>query len=460
MERPMRDMLRKVAARTSLHMPAAQGRAPFEYGGVYRWDTTELPVTDDLYHPNGAIAAAQRLAAQSAGAEHTLLLPGGSTAGIQAMLLYACGSGGKVVLPRNAHLSVLNLCAQAGITPVFANPLFTANGRCHTPAKAYAAAMDEHPDAQAALAIGVDYYGLMDDLPAIARAVHARGKLLLCDEAHGASFNWRSDMKNAGARGADLFVQSAHKTLPALTPGAWLHSMPGVDHERLLRMLRMVQTSSPSFIVMQSLDDARAWMDRYGAAACARLNLALERFRARAARLGFTDGQDDAPVGCGYDRLRLVLRCAAGGEWLQQQLEQCSLDVEMADVEHVVCILSVMDGQTRLKKLLRALRKIAPLQSAVIATQAPRVPPMPAVWPKRRRPLTQAAFAPSEPFLPQDTVGRVCAVAAGRYPPGVAWLTPGDEITAEVAQMLANTPRERLFGLTDDGRLPCVTVEP
>ena len=85
---------------------------------------------------------------------------------------------------------------------------------------------------------------------------------------------------------------------------------------------------------------------------------------------------------------------------------------------------------------------------------------MPAVWPKRRRPLTQAAFAPSEPFLPQDTVGRVCAVAAGRYPPGVAWLTPGDEITAEVAQMLANTPRERLFGLTDDGRLPCVTVEP
>ncbi|NLI20245.1 MAG: hypothetical protein GX418_01660 [Clostridiales bacterium] len=561
MQRPMRSMLRRAAARCSLHMPAAQGRAPIASFDPYRLDTTELPVTDDLYRPTGAIAEAERLMAASAGAAATLMLSGGSTAGVHAMLLYACRRGEAVVLPRNAHLSCLNLCAVAGLTPVFADPAQTAEGRVYTRPEAYARALDSHPEATAAFAVRSDYYGLAGDLEGIAREAHARGRLLLCDEAHGAYFNWRADFPNAGACGADLYVQSAHKTLPALTPGAWLHASAGIDAARLRAVLGMVQTSSPGFTVMLSLDEARAWMDAHGRAACDKLLLAMERFRKKAARLGYADGQADPPEGARYDRLRLVLRSPRGGAWLQRRLEARGLDVEMFDAQHVVCILSLLDGERRLRRLLRALEAIAreagepdapgkvdtgldPLSATgVRATRAARlsadraggreqpithgaslsaeqpsadqgrptpaanpakrrarvqssrafssekppaddfsawdtamarlpglpnavrkgkpeagsVPPLfPSLWPPRRLPIGQAAFAPCESLSAEQAVGRISGASVGLYPPGVAWLTAGDEITAETAALIMGTPREQLFGLEADGRLRCV----
>lgn len=465
MQRPMRDLLTRVSRRTSLHMPAAQGHAPFARFNAYRLDTTELPVTDDLYRPTGTIAEAERLIAQSAGVQATLLLHGGSTAGVHAMMLYACKRGDAIVLPRNAHLSCLSLCATAGLAPVFAEPSFTPEGRLYTAPEAYAQALDAHPEATAALALSTDYYGLVSDICGIAREVHTRGKLLLCDEAHGAYFNWRKDIPNAGASGADLFVQSAHKTLPALTPGAWLHAMGGVDAERLRAVLRMVQTSSPSFLMMLSLDDARAWMDAYGEAACQHLLTDLEGFHAKAAKFGYENGQATPPQGMRYDRLRLVLRSPQGGEGLQKALEARGIDVEMADEMHVVCILSLMDGKARLRKLGKALRAIA-RESDLSAVCEPALqgevyranPLRPECWPPRKLPIGEAAFAPGEPLPPMAAVGRVSAANVGLYPPGVAWLTAGDEVTPEIAALIADTNPDRLFGMDGQHRLRCVRL--
>lgn len=465
MQRPMRDLLVRVSRRTSLHMPAAQGRAPFARFNAYRLDTTELPVTDDLYRPTGAIAEAERLIARSTGAMATMLLHDGSTAGVHAMMLYACKRGDAIVLPRNAHLSCLSLCATAGLTPMFAEPSFTPDGRLYTTPDAYARTLDAHPEATAALALSTDYYGLVSDVRGIAREVHARGRLLLCDEAHGAYFNWREDIPNAGACGADLFVQSAHKTLPALTPGAWLHAMDGIDAERLRAILRMVQTSSPSFLMMLSLDDARAWMDLHGEVACQRLLTALPRFREQAARLGFADGQAVPPEGMRYDRLRLVLHAPQGGEWLQGALQARGIDVEMADEGHVVCILSLIDGKARLRQLRKTLRAIAhkaercPVNPPAILKRDDLSNPLrPESWPPRRLPIGEAAFAPCEPLSPTAAIGRVSAANVGLYPPGVAWLTAGDEVTSEIAAIIAGTNPDRLFGLDGQHRLRCVRL--
>lgn len=460
MQRPMRDLLRRVSGRTSLHMPATGGRAPFHSFSPYRWDTTELPVTDDLYRPVGAIAQAEALAARSAGAQASMLLAGGSTAGVHAMLLYACGQGGAVVLPRNAHISALNLCITAGIEPVFAQPSFTPEGRLYTTPQSYARALDARPDAAAAFALHGDYYGLQCDLPAIAREVHARGKLLLCDDAHGAYLNWRADMQNAGARGADIFVQSAHKTLPALTAGAWLHAMTGVDAARLRAMLRLVQTSSPSFLTMLALDEARAWMDAHGAAACDALARRLAHTRAFARARGYADGQPTAPDGCRYDPLRLVLRAPEGGEHLAALLAQQGLDVEMSDGGHIVCILPLKGNRRVLRRLRGALRMTARQRNAAGEKSGEDADTSaalnaPAYWPPRRVPLSEAAFAPRELLPPAEATGRISAACVGRYPPGVAWLTPGDEVTRAILDLISQTPQERLFGL-DGGLLPCV----
>lgn len=461
-QRPMADLLRAVSRRTSLHMPGAQGKAPFEPVDPYLLDTTELPVTDDLYAPSGAIGQAQRLAAKSAGAACTMLLQGGSTAGVHAMLLYAARTGDTVILPRNVHISALHICAVAGLSPVFAKPSYTVHGRPYTPLSGYLEAMDAHPEAKAVLAVRPDYYGVACDLTGLAQAAHHRGMLVLCDEAHGAYFNWDPACRNALACGADLAVQSAHKTLPALNPGAWLHGGPGVDEERLRRLTRMVQTSSPSFVTMLALDDARAWMDEQGAAACEKLRRAIARFKAEAEKLGMLDGQKDFPAELWKDGLRLALDAPQGGFALGRQLARRGLDVEMCDDGGVVCILSLMDGEERLESLLNALRDVnqgetgeeSPLSNGPLHGQAS----FPAAIPPRILPIREAAFADCEPVPLAQAVGRVSAGQTGLYPPGVALVTAGEQITEEIAAFLRTLDPGRVFGMNSDGTLNCVRI--
>ncbi len=430
-------------------MPASQGKAIFEGIDLYRLETTELPVTDDLFHPSGAIAEAERLLAKSANARASFLLHGGSTAGIHAMILYACHRGDTVILPRNVHLSALNICAVAGIEPVFADVEQTPEGWIIPTVETYRKALAKNPQARAALVISSDYYGLLCDLPAIAALVHEQGKLLLCDEAHGAYFNWRQDIQNAGARGADLFVQSVHKTLPSVNAAAWLHAMDGIDPVRLRMILRMVQTSSPSFAVMQSMDDARAWMDDYGAEACGRLTAAMKRFYQKTAAWGYTDDRKAYPT----DRLRLVLSVPHGGACLQRRLEAMGMDVEMCDTRHIVCILSLLDGEERLNTLLHALERIAGENETETGPPEP-LKLRPAQWPERRMPLSQAVFADTEVLDPFAAVGRISACTLGLYPPGIAWLCAGETVTREISEMIAQTPQQRLFGV--DGGIRCV----
>lgn len=461
-ERPMRDMLAGAADRLSLHMPGAQGRGPFGPVDPYRLETTELAATDDLYAPGGAIARAEALAARCAGAAHTLMLTGGSTAGVQAMLLYAAGGGGAVILPRNAHLSALHLCAVAGLEAVFARPAFTSSGLCYTTDESYLEALERRPDARALLAVRPDYYGALRWPARAAARARALGVPVLCDEAHGAHLNWDADVPTAGALGADLWVQSAHKTLPALNGAAWLHAGPGVDAARLRAMLRAVQTSSPSFVTLLALDDARAWMEAHGAQALARLKAAAAQFHAQAAALSYADGQDEP--GWAYDRTRVVLRAPEGGYALSEALAARGVDVEMSDADRVVCILSPVDGPERLERLARALREIAADRSedadcgaergAGAGCAADRLPPLEA--PERVVPLREAFFAPSEAVPLERAAGRVGAVPAGPYPPGVALITPGERVTEALAAYLRALGPRRAFGLGPGDTLACL----
>ena len=450
MMRPMMEMLQNASGRLSLHMPGAQGQGPFGSIDPYELDTTEISLTDDLYKPTGAIQRAQELAAKSAGAAHTLMLSGGSTAGMHAMLLYAACKGEKVILPRNVHISAVHLCAVAGLTPVFVPVSYTPQGRPYLTAEQYERTMEEHPDAKAVLVLSPDYYGTLGTVGETAKLAHERGMLLLCDEAHGAAMNWIHPENSAIRQGADLVVQSAHKTLPALTAGAWLHAADTIDHALLLRRLRMVQTSSPSFITMLSLDDARAWMDEHGRQAGADLLQALKDFRIKAAGLGYTDGQAGLPKAVKSDPLRLVLDAPQGGFRLEEQLEEMGIDVELSDACGVGCILSLRDGAHRLERLLSALERIpATADATAKAPTPPAIPP-------RAMPLDQAAFAPTEAVTIAQAAGRVSAGQVGLYPPGVAVLTAGETITPEIAGWLSAMPRNRLFGLDENGMLICV----
>ena len=454
--RPMRAMLEKNARRLSLHMPGGVGAGRgFTLAGrnPYRLDATELPVTDDLYQPLGAIAESERLVALSAGAAATINLTDGSTAGIHAMLLYAARRGDTVLLARNAHQSAAAACALYGLVAAYIPCTQTADGYAYVTEEATLQALAAHPQACALLLTRPDYYGGLMPLENVRQAARRQGTLLLVDEAHGATLNWDDTLQNALALGADITVQSAHKTLPALTSGAWLHAAPTVDAQRLRRCVRRVQTSSPSFLCQLAMDDARAWMDEHGPDTLADMRAQTARFWRQAERLGYRPSQrlwQEKGVPGAFDPLRLVLDAPQGGGVLARQLAALGCDAEMSDACRVVGILSPTGYRRQLRGLLGALRRIGSPQRAARPTFPP-YPPLPEVVL-----LPAEAMARDSEWAPlAQAVGRVAAEPAGLFPPCVPLVMPGERVTAEAIAALAAAPPPLRFGTKDD-EIPCI----
>lgn len=442
-------MLTRVSRRGSLHMPGHKGFSPFGAVDAYALDTTELPVTDDLYSPTGALMDAQRRYAACAGSGASIFLHNGSTCGVHAMLQLYAREGDTVLLPRNAHLSAVNACILGGLRPVWMPVTQRADGYCYLREETVLEALARCPEAKAVLVTSPDYYGCCLPLERIARAAHAQGTRLVVDEAHGAHLPWL-DAHLSASRYADAWVQSVHKTLPGLTGAAVLHLADARDREAALRLIRREQTSSPSFLLMLSIDDARAFMEREGASRLRAVCGVANGLRARLASLGYRDAHEAwADTGMRFDPTRLVIDAPQGGPALLSSLAARGLDAEMCDWRRVVVILSAMDDETTVARLEEALRAIWP-----VARDIPPPAELPALPPRRMSPR-EAAMAPCEAVPLDRAEGRVAAQAAGLYPPGIPLVCPGEELTREIAQRLIRHGDRQLFGVEGE-RLVCV----
>ncbi|HEY9736470.1 MAG TPA: aminotransferase class I/II-fold pyridoxal phosphate-dependent enzyme, partial [Trichocoleus sp.] len=231
---------------------------------VFAADLPELPELDNLFAPEGAIAQAQALAAAAFGAEQTYFLANGSTCGIEAAVLAACRPGEKIVVPRNAHQSVVSALILSGALPVWVQPEYDASWDLVGAVRpeAVAMALQQHPDSRAVLVVSPTYQGICSDLAGIADIAHSYGLPLLVDEAHGPHFTFHPDLPTpALAAGADLAVQSTHKVLSALTQASMLHVQGDrICRQRLQRALQLTQSTSPSYLLLASLDAARQQM--------------------------------------------------------------------------------------------------------------------------------------------------------------------------------------------------------
>ena len=372
--RPVYDMLTAVSARRSGHMPGHKGCSPFGAADLYALDTTELPNTDDLYAAEGGLCEAMRLYAQAAGAAKTIFLHNGSTAGNHVMLQLYARDDETVLLPRNAHLSAVNACVLGGMRVKWMPVRCTPDGYCYLAEEDVLAALRANPDARAMLLVRPDYYGgaMREDVfRRIAAAAHRQGTKVVVDEAHGAHFPWCDGMTSAGALGADAWVQSVHKTLMGLTGSAVLHLADSADEKRAWTLLRREQTSSPSFLLMLSIDDSRAWMEENGRARLRALSETVNDVRRRLVGTPYHDACAEwANLPVCFDPTRLVISAPQGGKCLAEQLREAGLDVEMADERRVVLILSVMDDTAEIRRLPELLANIpAAEKKAVCAAE-------------------------------------------------------------------------------------------
>ncbi len=390
-------------------------------------DFTELPPTGNLYEGVGPISDAERLLAAAYGAPQAFFLTGGSTQGVLAALALACPPGSRFLCDRACHKSVQAAAVLLDLTPEFVYPEMTRfgfTGRIQP--EALAAAFCRVPDAAAFILVSPTYYGVRQDIPALAAVCRAAGARLIVDSAHGAHFP-ALGISSAVEDGAALAVLSAHKTLPAMGQSAFLLADSSFSPDAVRRFTALFGTSSPSYALMASLDLARAHLtSQEGRAAWRGAMERVASLRERISRstplhaLCPSDGLVLDPC-----RLTVHMPPGASGNALSQALiSSYNLFCEMADERNVVFIFTSCDDSARGDALFEALSALSCGFSETDEEQAPLSVP----HPERVCSPRTAFFSAGEAVALSHACGRVCARNITPYPPGIPVLCAGERV--------------------------------
>ena len=444
------------------HMPGHKRRMPEEYGPALqtaaRMDITEIDGFDDLHQPEGILLFAQKRAAAVFGADETFFLVNGSPAGILTAVSAAVEKRGKLLMARNCHRSVYHAVFLRELQPVFLYPGVLEGGVADAIAPGQVEeALARDPDIRAVLITSPTYDGVVSDVKPIAEAAHRAGALLIVDCAHGAHFGFADGQPESPVRlGADLVVQSLHKTLPALTQTALLHrNGERVSSEAVRRFERIYQTSSPSYVMMGSMDSCVRLLEKRGRQIFTEFEERLDRFYERLSGLKTLRvlGQSLPEQGCmkAFDRGKLLISASNGkitGNLLYKELlKRYYLQMEMVCETYVTAILTPWDTRDGLCRLAEALEEIDRELSGPEKPEDGRLfysggeagcGSVMRHWPRTRTvlPLSEAEEAPKTAVRLSGAAGNISGTYVNLYPPGIPLIIPGELITEEIIKLI------------------------
>lgn len=343
-------------------------------GGAFAADVTEIDGLDDLHAPEGAIAAAQRLAARAYGADETFFLVNGSTCGLHAVIMATCRPGDEIIVSRDTHRAIAGGLVLSGARPVYVAPEVDELYQIPlgpSPA-AVKTALERHPGARAVVVTNPSYYGVAPDIKTLVATVHDYGKIAVVDEAHGAHLPFHEALPlSALEAGADAVVSGAHKSLPAMTQASFLHlNLRGgaVDPEAVRRALRLIETTSPSYVLMASLDAARRVAATRGRELLDRTIRAAAAARERLSGIpgvACLDAVRLAARGFAHDPTKLLVSFAGlgslgvtGVEVARLLRERHGVEVELADARNILAILTMADSWADVQVLVEAIESV------------------------------------------------------------------------------------------------------
>lgn len=459
------DKLRKYGESDhyGFHMPGHK-RRPGIAGleKLYQIDITEIEGFDDLHHAKGILKEAQERAAEVFHAEETHFLINGSTVGILSALAGVTKKGDTVLVARNCHKSVYHAVYMKELKPIYLYPSFDQEAGVNTQiaAKDVRAALKRHPEIRAVVIVSPTYEGVVSDVADIAREVHEKGIPLIVDEAHGAHFGFHPYFpENSNTKGADLVVHSLHKTLPSLTQTALLHiNGPIVDRAEVRRYLDMLQTSSPSYVLMASIDYCIHQLETCGGKLWPPYVERLERLRKELAglrRLKLIQRPDQDPS-------KLVIQGTGAGmngrELYKLLLDKYQLQMEMAAGGYVLAMTSPGDTDEGMERLSRALFDIDEMSGLMYNASKPYSEVQ---YPRLEQVFTSAEAARRREgghgrrISWEESEGAVSMEYAYLYPPGIPLIVPGERINAEAVEILKRRREQGFFveGLEQDGRI-------
>lgn len=470
------------------HMPGhKRNRSMGPLADFFQIDITEIDGFDNLHQARGMIKQAQERAARLYGAEETFFLVNGSTCGILAAVSAVTDRRDSLLIARNCHKSVYHAAflRELALHYLYPGQVMEYDIADAVSADEVEAALEAYPECRAVVITSPTYEGIAADVRGIAEVVHAWDKILIVDEAHGAHFGFSDDLpENSVRQGADLVIHSLHKTLPSMTQTALLHvSGSRINRRKLRKYLSIYQSSSPSYVLMASIDACVSYVNKSRPFCFDRLRQHYQKFMARAGTCRYLriagPGQTDGRKYCykAWDLCKLVISAKGAflagmpvsGQRLYDILrEEFHLQPEMAAGSYVLAIMTIADGEEDWLRLADALLQIDSRiegrttdsteggnrvgQSDMAEDEAGPARP------KIRMTVSQALLSALEdgreiPFLQAE--GKTAGDFINLYPPGIPLLVPGEEIGADMIRQIEKFREDGLQvqGISDKGKV-------
>ncbi|MCK1999560.1 aminotransferase class I/II-fold pyridoxal phosphate-dependent enzyme [Psychrobacillus psychrodurans] len=440
-KRPLVEALEKFHKNSpiSFHVPGHKNgllsNLPELIRDSMQYDLTELNGLDDYHHSEEAIKEAEQLLTKLYNTDESFFLVNGTTIGNLAMIYATCQYGEQIIVQRNAHKSIFHAIELVGAEPIFVSPKWDEQSKTasYVSLEVIEEAIQQFPFVKAVVLTYPNYYGVSSpDLENIIRLCHKLQMPVLVDEAHGAHFQSHKGFpKSALLYGADIVVQSAHKTLPALTMGSFLHIRSQfIDSKKVNKYLRMLQSSSPSYLILASLDDARSYVERYSPMDFKQL---MDR------REVFIQALETIPlikVVQVDDHLKLLIRVGKySGFQVQQAFEKQNIYVELADPHQVLLILPLLkveheyafaEIRKRIKHAVDNLKKESPdIKNNVFHMEQRSISTL-------QMSMEQLSEKQGEWIPYVRTIGRIAKGIIIPYPPGIPLILPGEKITVPI----------------------------
>ena len=433
------------------HMPGhKRNKLAGDMAQYYGIDITEIDGFDDLHHAEGILRDAELRANRLYGAEETFYLVNGSTCGVLASIMTTAERGSELLIARNCHKSVYHAAILQDLQLHYYYPtVLEEYGICDgVAADGIERLLGEYPACRAVVITSPTYEGIISDIRAIADVVHEQDKILIVDEAHGGHLGLNENMSDGAITyGADLVIHSLHKTLPSMTQTALLHVQGDrVDRRKLRSYLAMLQTSSPSYVMMASMDSCIRYVEEHGAERFAFMRKQYDIFckrtkMCRHIRIGkMTDLSQKNLFLANWDIGKLVISVRhtslSGHDLCDILREKYHLQMEMAATDYIIAIMTIMDTEEGWQRLADALLEIddrIEKEDNDDVTAVKSGPALASATAETEPAQTTAAMSVAHAFYRErqevpleEAVGRISADFINLYPPGVPVLVPGE----------------------------------
>ncbi|MBQ8971054.1 MAG: aminotransferase class V-fold PLP-dependent enzyme [Lachnospiraceae bacterium] len=422
---------------------------------VYGLDITEITGFDDLHRASGVLKEAMERAAGLYGAKRTWFLVGGSTCGILAAIGSVCKHGDEILIAVNCHISVFHAAQVMGLGVRFIVPAFiqeygkwadTGYGILGSVSpEEVRVTLSSYPEIRAVVVTSPTYEGIISDVAGIADICHSFGVPLIVDEAHGAHLKFCT-VNDAVSAGADLVIHSLHKTLPALTQTALLHigNSSLVDERRIEEQLSIYETSSPSYLLMASIDVCIRLLSEKGDKLFAdyreRLRWFVEKTKGLQ-NLKVVVYADPSIYAKDPGKILIFTGQAGinGKELARVLLERYQIETEMSTSGYVLAMTSIADTDEGFERLAKALKELDKSNAGLIRENGGSNADLYTILQSKENRLhclTPAVESPYRIGSYEEAVGKICAEYIYVYPPGIPLTLPGDPVTKELVSYL------------------------